>query len=154
MESCLRTILRAGLLAGILDGCAAVVQAYLMRGTSPTVVFQYIASGALGRDAFDGGLATAGIGGMFHLTIALSWATVFFVAYPHLPFLKKSRLLNGIGYGLLIWLVMNLIAVPLSRIPARPFVPFTVITGILILMVMVGMPVAFIVAKHYQKAMD
>ena len=151
MSGSTRTILRAGLLAGILDGCAAIVQAYLMRGTSPIVVFQYIASGALGRAAFDGGLATVAVGVLFHLFIGLSWATLFFVCYPYLDFLKKSRVLNGIGYGLLIWLVMNLIVVPMSRIPARPFVPFNVVTGILILMVMVGLPIAFIVHRHYQR---
>jgi hypothetical protein len=44
---------------------------------------------------------------------------------------------------------MNLLVVPMSRIPARPFVLQNVVTGMLILMVMVGMPVAFIVPKYY-----
>jgi hypothetical protein len=46
---------------------------------------------------------------------------------------------------------MNLLVVPMSRIPARPFVLQNVVTGILILMVMVGMPVAFIVPKYYMR---
>lgn len=111
-------------------------------------VFQYVASGALGRSAFDGGWLTAGLGSAFHLAIALSWAALFFFAYPWFPFLAKSRVLNGVGYGLFIWLTMNLLVVPMSRIPARPFVLQNIVTGMLILMVMVGMPIAFIVTKY------
>ena len=46
---------------------------------------------------------------------------------------------------------MNLLVVPMSRIPARPFVLQNVVTGMLILMVMVGMPVALIVPKYYMR---
>jgi hypothetical protein len=149
MVTPLRTILSAGLLAGFLDGIAAAAQAYLMRGMNPVIVFQYVASGALGRSAFDGGWLTAGLGIVFHLAIALSWAALFFFAYPSFSFLAKSRVFNGVAYGLLIWLTMNLLVVPMSRIPARPFVLLNVVTGMLILIVMVGMPVAFIVPKYY-----
>ena len=37
----------------------------------------------------------------------------------------------------------------MSRIPARPFVLQNIVTGMLILIVMVGMPIAFIVPKYY-----
>jgi hypothetical protein len=151
MVTPLRTILYAGLLAGFLDGIAAAAQAYLMRGMNPVDVFRYVASGALGRSAFDGGWLTAGLGIVFHLAIALSWAALFFFAYPWFPFLAKSRVLNGVGYGLFIWLTMNLLVVPMSRIPARPFVLQNIVTGMLILIVMVGMPVAFIVPKYYTR---
>jgi hypothetical protein len=46
-------------------------------------------------------------------------------------------------------MTMNLLVVPMSRIPARPFVLQNIVTGMLILIVMVGMPVAFIVPKYY-----
>lgn len=151
MVTPLRTILSAGLLAGVLDGIAAAAQAYLMRGMNPVNVFQYVASGALGRSAFDSGWLTAGLGIVFHLAIALSWAALFFFAYPWFPFLAKSRVLNGVAYGLLIWLTMNLLIVPMSRIPARPFVLQNIVIGMLILMVMVGMPIAFIVPKYYAR---
>jgi hypothetical protein len=138
MVTPLRTILSAGLLAGVLDGIAAAAQAYLMRGMNPIIVFHYVASGALGPSAFDGGWLTAGLGIVFHLAIALSWAALFFFAYPWFSFLAKSRVLNGVGYGLFIWLTMNLLVVPMSRIPARPFVLQNIVIGMLILIVMVG----------------
>src|SRR5215211_7437743 len=122
MVTPLHTILSAGLLAGLLDGIAAAAQAYLMGGANPVILFQYIASGALERSAFDGGWLTAGLGIVFQLAIALSWAALFFFVYPYFSFLAKSRVLNGVAYGLLIWLTMNLLVVPMSRIPDRPFV--------------------------------
>jgi hypothetical protein len=95
------------------------------------------------------GWLTAGLGIVFHLAIALSWAALFFFAYPSFSFLAKSRVFNGVAYGLLIWLTMNLLVVPMSRIPARPFVLLNVVTGMLILIVMVGMPVALSFLKYY-----
>jgi hypothetical protein len=116
---------------------------------TPARVLQSVAGGLLGRSAYEGGFATAALGLTFHLVIALSWAALFFFAYPFFSFLAKSRVFNGVAYGLLIWLTMNLLVVPMSRIPARPFVLQNVVTGMLILIVMVGMPVALIVPKYY-----
>jgi len=96
-------------------------------------------------------LADCGPRPRVYLAIALSWAALFFFAYPSFSFLAKSRVLNGLAYGLLIWLTMNLLVVPMSRIPARPFVLQNIVIGMLILMVMVGMPVAFIVPKYYMR---
>ena len=47
-SSALRTILTAGLIAGILDGLDAVVFIAWIRGIPVERVFQFIASGALG----------------------------------------------------------------------------------------------------------
>ena len=98
MVTPLRTILSAGLLAGVLDGIAAAAQAYLMRGMNPVVVFQYVARGALGRNAFDSGWLTAGLGIVFHLAIAFSWAALFFFAYPSLSFLDSSST-NAVNFS-------------------------------------------------------
>ena len=139
---------KTGLLAALLDGLAAVVNAYLARGTSPVIVFQYIASGALGRDAFAGGLLTAAAGVVIHCTIAISWSALYFFAYPRLSLIRKNRVASGIGYGLFVWLIMNLVVLPMTRIPSRPFVLLNALTGILILMGMVGLPVSFM-AKYF-----
>ena len=64
---------------GILDGLAAVVTA-AVRGISPDRVFQYIASGILGRAAFEGGAATIAFGLLLHFIVALGAASVFVLA--------------------------------------------------------------------------
>jgi predicted neutral ceramidase superfamily lipid hydrolase len=142
-----RIILTAGLVAGVLDGLAAAIQAYLLRGTSPVVVFQFIASGLLGREAFDGGLLTALAGLVLHLAIATSWAAVYFMAHRRLAFVRRRQSATVIGFGLSIWCVMNLAVVPLSRIPPRPFSITSALIGAAILIVMVAWPIAHIVGR-------
>ncbi len=143
------TILKAGLLAGALDGLAAVTYSYLMAGTSPVRVFQFIASGVWGKEAFSGGLLIAVCGLLFHFVIAFSWTTLFFFAYPKIPMLSKNKYLSGLSYGVLIWLVMNLAVLPLSNVSQGSFTLRGVSVGVLFLMFCVGLPVSLIVHKHY-----
>lgn len=56
----MQAILLGGLVAGVLDAVDGVI-AFGTQGLNPIQVLQYIASGALGKSAFGGGLATAAI---------------------------------------------------------------------------------------------
>ena len=56
----IRAILWAGLIAGTLDITDALVF-YGLRGVPPVRLLQNIASGLLGRDAFQGGVGTAAL---------------------------------------------------------------------------------------------
>ena len=49
-----RTILLAGIVAGTLDGLAAVAQYTMMTGKDPANVFVYVSSGVFGPSAFSG----------------------------------------------------------------------------------------------------
>src|SRR5215472_1773924 len=66
-----QAIFWGGLVAGVLDAVDGVI-AYGTQGLNPIQVLQYIASGALGQSAFEGGLATAALGAAFHFAIV--WA--------------------------------------------------------------------------------
>jgi hypothetical protein len=59
-----QAIFWGGLVAGILDAVDGVI-AFGTQGLNPIQVLQYIASGALGKSAFQGGLATAALGAVF-----------------------------------------------------------------------------------------
>jgi hypothetical protein len=87
------TIAKAGLLAGFLDGMDAVIYIGLISGVPVIRVFQFIASGALGVRAFQGGLGAAALGVFFHFVIAISAAAVFYALSRKLPMLLgKSQL--------------------------------------------------------------
>jgi len=62
------TIFGGGLIAAIPDAVDGVI-AYGTQGLNPIQVLQYIASGALGKSAFEGGLATAAVGAAFDFLI-------------------------------------------------------------------------------------
>src|ERR1043166_6809794 len=81
-----KTIAWVGLLAGSLDILSAFVQAYLVRGTKPVVVLQYIASAAVGKTAFSGGWEMPLLGLLFHFIIAYSFTALFFVIFPNVKF--------------------------------------------------------------------
>src|SRR6266571_7778290 len=69
-------VLWAGFACGVLDITAALI-VYGYFGAKPVPLLQGIASGLLGPEAFQGGLATALLGLLCHFVIAFGAATVF-----------------------------------------------------------------------------
>jgi hypothetical protein len=142
-----QTILAGGLIAGTLDIIAACVQVWLRSRTTPILVGQYIASGALGRSAFAGGNKTAVLGFAFHYLIATTATALFYFASRKLRFLVERPISMGLLYGVLVWLFMNFVVVPLSAITQRGSSLSTRIVGLLIIMFCVGLPIALIVRR-------
>lgn len=112
-------ILWAGLLAGSLDGLDAIVSVWF-RGIRVARLFQYIASGLLGVQAFRGGRTTVVLGCLLHFLIAFVIAGIYFALSVRLPFLRRSPLICGPIYGLAVFIVMHYIVVPLSGTPPQP----------------------------------
>jgi len=150
-KSAVKTVLIAGLVAGVLDGLAAVIQTYIAVGRGPQVVFKFIASGVFGREAFAGGTIMVFWGVIFHMMIATGWALLLFLIYPKLIILLKNKYLIGIFYGAFVWVMMNLVIVPLSNTPQLSFDIVKALFAIAILIVCVGIPAAMIVHRHYHK---
>lgn len=146
-----KTILWVGLLAGSLDILAAFLQAYLVRGTSPVTVLQFIASGAFGKPAFSGGWPMTLAGLLFHYIIAYSFTALFFLIYPFIRGLARHIAIAAIIYGVFIYVVMNLLVLPMTKIPPIAFTwsKAAIATGILI--AAIGLPVSFFARQFYQQ---
>jgi hypothetical protein len=128
---------------GVLDITYAIVFSYFRSGTSPQRLLQSVASGALGRDAFTGGWPTAAAGLGFHFFIAFTITAIFFFAASRLPVLVRNPLLSGPLYGIGVYIVMNWVVIPLSKIGPRPFPPMPVfVSGMLVHMFVIGLPIA------------
>src|SRR5262245_16354254 len=112
-------ILWGGLLAGTLDITAAFINSGLY-GVGPLRVLRSIASGLLGAQARNGGLGTAALGLVLHFVIALGAATVYYAASRKLGLLTQHAIICGLLYGIMVYLVMNLIVLPLSAIYFKP----------------------------------
>jgi hypothetical protein len=143
------TILLTGLLVGTLDAAAAVIQFIIPTWRNPVRIFEFIASGVFGTNAFSGGPVMAVIGLLFHYFIATAWTSLFFTVYPRIPWLAKNKVTGGLVYGVLIWLMMNLVILPLSNVPHFPVRMTNAGIGMLILMFAVGLPVSFRAHKYY-----
>ena len=144
-----RALLYGGLTVGILDGLDAVVF-FGLRGAQPIRIFQSIASGLLGRQAFAGGLPTAALGLVLHFFIAFTIVAVFLFASKRIPALVRAPIVSGILYGVAVYFVMQYIVVPLSAATPGRFVWPVFMNGILIHMFGVGLP-ASLVARAASK---
>jgi peptide-methionine (S)-S-oxide reductase len=140
-----QTIIRAGLLAGVMDITAAILIS-IMRGRTAARLLQSVATGLLGMDAYEGGLSTAILGGFLHFTIALTWATVFYAASRKLSILRKHPVPSGILYGTAVYFFMNHVVLPLSAFPHK--MTFQLLTGLGVHIVCIGLPIALIVSRY------
>lgn len=142
-----RIILTGGLIAGVLDITAACVNGGL-RGLSPLRILQSVASGLLGRGAFEGGVPTAVLGLLLHFFIATTWTAVFYVASRKLAMLAERSLIFGPLFGTAVFFFMGSIVVPLSAAPFKiPYTMPALAIGLLIHIFCVGLPIAIVVRK-------
>ena len=145
MAGKIRTILGIGLVAGTLDITENLVFTHF-RGISPWRVFQYIASGLIGLKSFQSGWSSVALGVAMHFAIALSWTAIFFLAALKFPTMTRRPFLSGVVYGCVVYLIMNFIAVPLSRVPHPP-AAITIgarVNAVLALIFCIGLPISLL----------
>jgi uncharacterized membrane protein YagU involved in acid resistance len=145
----IKQVLKATLLAGTLDICAAFIQAYSTHKIPPLTILKYIAGGVFGKEAFTGGYHMAAFGLLFHFIIAFACALIFFLLYPKLKFLKYSVVLNSVLIALVAWAVTNFIIMPLSKLPKGNFDLSRAAIAVAILFVCIGLPLALMAKRYY-----
>ncbi len=109
-------ILWIGLVAGTLDITDNLIYNGL-RGVGPKIVFQFIASGLIGMSSFRLGAASVILGVACHYAIAISWTAIFYFLRRRFPALARRAASAGLLYGGAVYLFMNYVVVPLSRVP-------------------------------------
>ena len=142
-----RVVLWAGLIAGTLDLTGACVVAWLRAGVTPVRVFQSVASGLYGLASFTGGAKTAVLGVVLHFIIATTAAAIYYLASRPLRFLVDHAIISGVLYGVVVYLFMNFVVLPLSAVPRRPVPLSGRIIGMLIIIFCVGIPIAVLVRR-------
>lgn len=146
------TTLKTILLAGTLDIVAAFLDSFIGHGIKPIIVLQYITSAVWGQRAFSMGLTGGFVGLLFHYCIVTIWTLLFFLFYPKLSISARYKVMSGFAYGILIWLVMNLLVVPLSNTRKFPLRTGHAILGILYVMFCVGLPVSLMYHRFKKKS--
>jgi len=145
----LPVVLWIGLLAGTLDITENLIFNQL-RGISPKMVFQYIASGLVGRKAFQSGLGSVALGVVLHYAIALTWTGIFYLASRGVLIAIRRPIVSGLVYGCVIYLFMNFVVLPLSGVPhTRNAVTLASrVNGVLALLLCIGLPVSLLVRRY------
>ncbi len=144
-------IFQAGLLAGTIDILSACLYYYVKSGKNPLNVLNYVSKVALGPNTFTSSPWQQISGLLIHFTIAFGWTILFFILYPRLKWLRINKFLTAIVYGSFVWVMMNVVILPLWNNKAFEFKGETTIVNWLILIVAIGMPLSFIAARHYSK---
>jgi len=145
-NSMLIYIIGIGLLTGTLDAIAAIIDNWKIPAA---FIFKYIASGVFGKAAFAGGPNMVLWGVLFHYLISFLFTTAFFLLHPMFYSWFRNKLVTAIFYGLITWVVMNVIVLPLTNIPPQHFQLIPGLTACGILIVCIGVPVSFIATGYY-----
>ena len=147
-----RRLLVAGATVGLLDALFVIVTYVWIKDVTTTQrIFQGIASGLLGKATFQGGVSTELLGFVLHFTIAYSWTLVYFIISRRWTSLRrrvqspKGALIGGALFGIVMWLGMDLVVVPLSHARPTPVGSGTFWFFMLQHAVMLGQPIVWIV---------
>jgi uncharacterized membrane protein YagU involved in acid resistance len=143
-------LLGGAFVAGALDISYAITFSYMRRGTPPARLLQFVASGALGPTALEGGTRTALLGLGFHFLNAFLITSAFFAVASRASGLLKRPIITGAAFGIAVYVVMNTVVIPLSRIGPRPF-PRTdsLVTGLLVHMFGIGVPIVLAARRAF-----
>ena len=148
------TIVYGGLVVGILDMLFAFTFYSLILGAQPLRIFQSVAAGLLGRPAaYEGGIRTFLLGILLHFIVATCIATVYYLASRVLPVLIRHPVVSGLIYGMIAYLGMNYVVVPLSAIRRSPG-PINLpifLTEIIGHAFLVGLPLALLARRSAKK---
>ena len=143
----LDTILYGGLAVGVLDGLFALVFYGLILGVQPIRIFQSVASGLLGRASYEGGVKTFLLGVLLHFVVATCIAAVYYAASLVLPVLIRRAVVCGLIYGMIAYLVMNYVVIPLSAAASGRFSWRTFLPAFIAHAFLVGLPVALLARR-------
>ena len=145
MTSATGTKILASLAAGLAAGTTNLIAAGAIFGGTLTHGLQQIASGLLGEAAFRGGAGAAALGAGLHYGISIVAAGLYCALAVRQAWWREHWLLGGTLFGIVAYLVMNLVVVPLSHAPNPDFSPAIVVKGLVAHTVMFGIPIAGIV---------
>jgi len=142
-------VLRIGLIAGTLDITENIIF-NAFRGITPKMIFQFIASGLIGnKSSLALGAASVALGVLIHYFIATWWTAVYYAASRKMKFLVRNAAISGIVYGGLVYIVMNFVVLPLTRVPHAK-AAMTVasrVSGVLALLFCIGLTIALLIRR-------
>lgn len=135
-------VVAGGLLAGALDITYACLFWAIKADLPPTRIFQSVAAGLLGKASFEGGAATAALGLFLHFFIACTMALTYYLVSRRWTVLVRRPVPLGIAYGLLLYVIMNFVVVPLSAANSGSRDPTWIALTVAVHAFLIGLPIA------------
>jgi hypothetical protein len=125
-----------------------IIAAFAIAGAVAPVL-RTVASGPLG-DAVADGPAGAPLGLVVHFAIMAAMAAAFFLAAARLPLLTRRWWLMGLLYGVVLWVVMYWVVMPLRWDGyTTPHEPGPIARQLFAHCILVGFPIAWFARRHF-----
>lgn len=142
------TVVWIGLVAGTLDISENIIF-NAFRHITPWMIFQYIASGLIDGKSFTLGGASVALGVAIHYAIAMAWTVIFYLLSRRLLVLTRQATICGIAYGGVVYIIMNFLVLPMTRVPhARAAATVASrASGVLALLFCIGLAIALLVKR-------
>ena len=135
----------ATLVCGTLDILLAVILSTIY-GKGPAAMLRGVASGPF-PGASEWGAAGSALGLTTHFTLMAIMVIVFMLAARGRPALLDRPWVSGLVYGLITYVVMNLIVLPVRFGSPLPPPARSILTQLFAHIVLVGWPTAFIARR-------
>ena len=141
-----RWVVLAGTAGATCDILYAILY-YGWKGVPAERILQTVASGLLGKAAYDGGWPVAALGLALHYGIVIVAAALFLAAGRRWPWMREEPITAGLAYGVAIYGFMNFVVLPLSAYPYPLRFPLlTTATGLLAHM-LVGLAISLVTRR-------
>jgi hypothetical protein len=137
----------AGIVVGILDAIDAIIAFKVFAGFDPIPIYQFVASGLLGKEAFSGGMSAAGLGLGVHFLVAFAAAALYINVSRNWAILRQHWLACSLAYGVGVYVFMNYAVIPLSRIEPSPFSFPLFLNGVVGHALLVGVPIGYFASR-------
>ncbi len=145
-----RTIAAATAVSGTLDILFAMILTLLL-GRNIGNMLRFVASGPFPA-ATEWGAGGAILGLAVHFALMGLMAAIFVALVRLRPALLETPLRTGLAYGLLTYVVMNLVVVQLRFHPGFPPKPLSIATQLFAHIMLVGIPMALIARRNRANA--
>jgi hypothetical protein len=146
-----RRWLRASVAGGFVAGSVDIGSAAVIYHASPLLIMRAIAGGLLGPRALGMGLAVSLLGLVLQWAMSILIAGIYCALLPSLPGrLRRNILLTGCGCGVIVFVVMEFLVVPLSALHHWPHVTIPWLVENLLAMALFGCIIAGI-ARYLMK---
>lgn len=147
-----RTIAVATLIAGALDILYAALLS-IIYGRGPASMLRFVASGPF-PPATEWGAAGSIVGLIVHFTLMAIMAAAFVLAARTWPMLTARPIQWGIVYGLITYVVMNWLVVPMRFDAPLPPKATAILSQLFAHIALVGIPIAMVAARGMRKALS
>jgi len=129
-----RNAVLAFVYGGFVAGTIDIFAPALIYMVTPMRILQAIARGLLGSASFEMGVTSAALGLVLQWLMSILIAAIFVFAALRLRVLVQRWIAAGLAYGVVVFIVMNYVVVPLSAVGKVP--TFTTLTFTLNLLAM------------------